>query len=31
METCVVFQVTPMYENRYIQKIESEVMETAPG
>ena len=31
METYIVFQVTPMYENRNILKIESEVMETAPG
>ena len=31
METCVVFQVTPMYRNKNIQKIENELMETAPG
>ena len=31
METCVVFQVTPMYKNKNIQKIENELMETAPG
>ena len=31
METCVGFQVTPMYKNKNIQKIENELMETAPG
>ena len=31
MESCVVFQVTPMYKNKNIQKIENELMETAPG
>ena len=31
METFVIFQVTPMYENKNLPKIENEVMGTAPG
>ena len=27
----VIFQVTPMYENKNLPKIEKEVMGTAPG